>query len=118
MSCFWYWYCYWYWIFNNRCNNCCYRLFGIARFFGIATLFGVTRFFDIDPVLLLAAIVPIKSYSNTEADKDKILKENNNKSGIYMFKNSINGKRYIGSSENLNRRFGEYFNENYLLKSN
>jgi len=35
-----------------------------------------------------------------------------------MFKNSINGKRYIGSSENLNRRFGEYFNENYLLKSN
>ena len=36
-----------------------------------------------DPVLL-AAIIPIKNYSNTEADKDKILKENKNKSGIYM----------------------------------
>jgi group I intron endonuclease len=35
-----------------------------------------------------------------------------------MFTNSINGKRYIGSSENLNRRFKEYFNINYLLKNN
>jgi len=29
---------------------------------------------SLDPVLL-AAIIPIKTYSNTEADKDKILKE-------------------------------------------
>jgi len=35
-----------------------------------------------------------------------------------MWKNSINGKRYIGSSENLNRRFREYFNINYLLTNN
>jgi len=35
-----------------------------------------------DP-FLLAAIIPIKSYSNAEADKAKILKENKNKSGIY-----------------------------------
>jgi len=35
-----------------------------------------------------------------------------------MFKNLINGKRYIGSSEHLNRRFTEYFNTNYLLKHN
>jgi len=39
--------------------------------------------FSIDPFLLLAAIVPIKSYSNAEDEKDKILKENQNKSGIY-----------------------------------
>jgi hypothetical protein len=32
----------------------------------------------------LVPIVPIKSYSNAEADKDIILKENQNKSGIYM----------------------------------
>jgi len=118
MSCFWYWYCYWYWIFNNRCNNCCYRLFGIARFFGIATLFGVTRFFDIDPVLLLAAIVPIKSYSNAEADKVTIISENKNKSGIYMWKNLINKKKYVGSSDNLRRRFQQYFNNNHLIKNN
>jgi group I intron endonuclease len=35
-----------------------------------------------------------------------------------MWKNSINGKRYIGSSENLNRRFSEFFYINYLKKSN
>jgi len=34
--------------------------------------------------LLLAAIIPIKTYSNAETDKAKILKENQNKSGIYM----------------------------------
>jgi group I intron endonuclease len=28
----------------------------------------------------------------------------------------INGKRYIGSSENLKRRFREYFNTNYLMR--
>jgi len=81
-----------------------------------STTAGLTNFY-IYP-FLFAAIIPIKSYSNTEADKDKIIKENNNKSGIYMLTNSINGKRYIGSSENLKRRFCEYFNENYLLKSN
>jgi group I intron endonuclease len=35
-----------------------------------------------------------------------------------MFKNSINGQRYVGSSENLKRRFTEYFNINHLTRSN
>jgi group I intron endonuclease len=51
------------------------------------------------------------------AGKAQILSENKNKSGIYMFSNLINGKRYIGSSDNLNRRFSEYFNTNYLLRN-
>ena len=63
----------------------------------------------------LAAIVPIKSYSNAEADKDKIIKENKNKSGIYMWKNIINKKKYIGSSQYLHKRFAQYFNNNHLL---
>jgi len=67
---------------------------------------------------LLAAFVPIKIYSNTEADKDKILSENKNKSGIYMWKNNINKKKYVGSSENLRRRFREYFNINHLIRYN
>jgi len=53
---------------------------------------------------LLAAIIPIKSYSNAEAEKAKILKENKNKSGIYMWKNIINGKQYIGSAVDLSNR--------------
>ena len=35
-------------------------------------------------LLSLAALIPIKSYPNAEADKVTILKENKNKSGIYM----------------------------------
>ena len=64
-------------------------------------------------------MVPIKSYSNAEAPsgyKDKILKENKDKSGIYMWKNNINNKKYIGSSQNLRKRFISYFNTNHLLK--
>jgi hypothetical protein len=33
---------------------------------------------------LLCAIIPIKSYSNGEVEKGKIMKENKQKSGIYM----------------------------------
>jgi len=51
--------------------------------------------FSIDP-LLLAVIIPIKTYSNAEAVKAIILKENKNKSGIYMWTNNINNKKYIG----------------------
>src|SRR5437588_4644330 len=70
-----------------------------------------------DP-FLLCAIIPIKSYSNTEADKDKILSDNKNKSGIYMWTNKTNGKRYVGSSETLKIRFSQYFNVYHLHRSN
>lgn len=33
-----------------------------------------------------------------------------NKSGIYLWTNLVNGKRYVGSSINLGRRLGEYLN--------
>jgi len=66
----------------------------------------------------IVPIIPIKIYSNAEADKAQILSDNQNKSGIYMWKNSINNQCYIGSSENLNRRFREYFNDNHLRVRN
>src|SRR5437588_11228964 len=73
------------------------------------------------PALSLSSLpeppVPVKIYYNSDTCKDQILSDNKNKSGIYMWKNSINDKRYIGSSENLNRRFREYFNNNYLFRS-
>ena len=49
--------------------------------------------------------------------KNQILSENQNKSGIYMWKNIINQKKYIGSAMNLKIRFREYFNVNYLFKN-
>jgi len=49
--------------------------------------------------------------------KVQILTENQKKSGIYMFTYLKNGKRYIGSSENLKVRFLKYFNTGYLLRN-
>jgi len=69
-------------------------------------------------LLSLAAIIPIKIYSNAEADKAQILNDNQNKSGIYMWTNIINGKQYIGSSINLRIRFLQYFNINRLIREN
>jgi len=56
----------------------------------------------------------LPKYHDAEICKDQILSDNKNKSGIYMFTNKTNEKRYIGSSDNLKRRFSEYFNDNYL----
>ena len=70
-----------------------------------------------DPVWL-AAIISIKIYSNAEVDKSKILSDNKDKSGIYMWTNNINKKRYIGSSQYLQKRLSEYFSVSYLNKDN
>jgi group I intron endonuclease len=60
---------------------------------------------------LLCAIIPIKTYSNAEADKTQILSDNKNKSGIYMWKNIINKKQYIGSAISLSKRFHNYYSK-------
>ena len=59
---------------------------------------------------------PVK-YVNADVEKLRILTENRDKSGVYMWTNLINGKRYIGSSVNLKRRFLEYYNVNRLLNA-
>src|SRR5437588_9124141 len=103
-------------------NNSLMRQFGGFAAASVVCYFLLV-FFCLDSLnsfclLSLVPIVPMKTYSNSEADKDTILSDNKNKSGIYMWQNTINGKRYIGSSENLNRRLSEYFNNNYLIREN
>lgn len=49
------------------------------------------------------------TYTNMETQKNQILAENRNKSGVYRLKNIISGKTYIGSSQNLSKRFILYF---------
>ena len=59
-------------------------------------------------------------------DKNTLLKEYINKSGIYLIHNNINGKKYIGSGMDLSKRLATYcfpsrlcdgrYISNYLLK--
>ena len=56
-------------------------------------------------------------YSNLEKDKAKIDSDNKGKSGVYCFKNKINGSVYVGSAVDLKKRFKAYFSVNYLSET-
>jgi hypothetical protein len=58
-------------------------LFAITLFFINYTIVLFSILFDNNP-FLLCAIIPIKSYSNAETEKGKIIQDNKDKSGIYM----------------------------------
>lgn len=52
---------------------------------------------------------------NLATDKKNNIASNlKNKAGIYQWVNCLNGKKYVGSSDNLKRRFLEYLNPNRL----
>lgn len=50
---------------------------------------------------------PAKYYPNSDLHKSTILSNNKNKAGIYMWKNLINGKQYIGSAKDLRIRLSK-----------
>lgn len=56
----------------------------------------------------------VKIYANADIQKFKILTENKATAGVYRWTNLINGKSYIGSSVNLERRMRNYFSITYL----
>jgi hypothetical protein len=58
----------------------------------------------------------IIKYSNVLTSSKEIKAFIRNKSGIYMWKNIINNKEYVGSSLKLNRRFTEYMNVKRISK--
>ena len=61
---------------------------------------------------------PAKYYPNSDICKVKILSDNQNKAGIYMWENLTNGKKYIGSAVNLRNRFIQYYSIKYLERYN
>lgn len=60
------------------------------------------------------SFVPVKIYENADILKEQAVKENKKKSGVYLWKNNVNGNSYVGSSVDLGRRFKSYFNYNYI----
>lgn len=60
-------------------------------------------------------INPVVVYSiSNSLDRERIIQENKNKSGIYRWTNNLNGKSYVGSSINLSKRFNQYFSPKLL----
>nr|YP_010608687.1 hypothetical protein PNX16_mgp084 [Drechslerella dactyloides]WAN89767.1 hypothetical protein [Drechslerella dactyloides] len=59
-------------------------------------------------------IKPVAIYPNSDTQKLEILKNNKNKAGIYRWVNLINGKTYIGSSNNLGVRLRNYYKISFL----
>jgi len=59
----------------------------------------------VDPTTVLSLLpyvlynTPKKLYINALEERDQILNENKGKSGIYIFINKINSKRYVGSAK-------------------
>ena len=58
------------------------------------------------------------TYNNLDVNKSKIIKENNKKSGVYLWTNLITGKIYVGSSVNLGRRFKGYLTISHISMAN
>lgn len=57
---------------------------------------------------------PKMFYNNAQNKKSIIYKDNRNKSGIYRWKNLVNGKSYIGSAVNISLRLKNYYQISYL----
>ena len=64
------------------------------------------------------SFAPLITYSNPEAQKLQIIKENKGKSGVYRWTNLETNKSYVGSSVNLGRRFSTYYSNKYITKNN
>jgi len=60
---------------------------------------------DLNDSAFALSLSPVLFYSNADTQKHLILSENKEKSGIYLWTNLINGQRYVGSSNNLRKRF-------------
>jgi len=64
------------------------------------------------------SLVPIITYYNADIEKSKILSENKGKAAIYMWKNVLSSKIYIGSAFDLSKRLSTYYTPSDLKRVN
>lgn len=67
--------------------------------------------------IILQLSKPVLSYTNADTQKESILNDNKSKAGIYCWTNIESGKKYIGSSVDLYRRFMQYYNIKYITRA-
>jgi group I intron endonuclease len=67
---------------------------------------------------LITSLKPLTSYDNFKDSKSNIIKQQNQKSGIYCFINKLNGHSYVGSSINLASRMKNYLSTTFLQSKN
>jgi len=65
---------------------------------------------------LNGSFIPTIIYNNAEIDKNRILKDIKNKSGIYQWTHLESGKTYIGSAVNLSKRVSKYFTIKFITR--
>jgi group I intron endonuclease len=56
-------------------------------------------------------------YTNADTQKEAVLKDNKGKAGVYCWINIQSGKKYVGSSIDLWRRFMQYYNIKCITKT-
>ena len=69
---------------------------------------------DFDNFIMSYCIIPIIIYSNADTMKERIIKENNKKIGVYRWTNNVTGDSYVGSSINLSNRLRVYYDYNSI----
>ena len=63
---------------------------------------------------IVEQIKPIKVYNNFKEDRDQLMRDQKEKTGVYCLVNLTNGHIYIGSSINLAVRMRNYLNTTFL----
>ena len=63
---------------------------------------------------IVEQIKPIKVYKNFKEDRDQLMRDQKEKTGVYCLVNLTNGHIYIGSSFNLAVRMRNYLNTTFL----
>lgn len=63
-------------------------------------------------------LIPALVYSNADTAKAGISLDNRGRSGVYSWVNNESGSRYVGSSADLSKRLGQYYNLEHLMKVN
>jgi len=58
---------------------------------------------------------PVSLLYSLSKDRKVFLKEFNNKSGIYLLHNNVNGKQYVGSGIDLRKRLSTYYFPSRLM---